>query len=66
MGCNVVATRNCGNWMLCNKRLVADPFCLNIFLDKIRLSLNGKLEDHMDYFLRSNSYQNLIDTLAVI
>ena len=29
MGCNVVASRNCGSWMLCNEELVVEPYTAN-------------------------------------
>lgn len=66
MGCNVIASKNCGNWMLCNDRLLVHPFELSSFVDRISLSLAGKLEDNMGYFWQTNSYQDLIDTISVL
>ncbi len=65
MGCNVVASKNCGNWMLCNDRLLVDRFELSSFVDRVSLSLTGKLEDNMDYFLQAGSYQDLLEILLL-
>jgi glycosyltransferase involved in cell wall biosynthesis len=36
MGCNVVASRNCGNWTLCPPDLLVEPFTTEVFLQRIR------------------------------
>lgn len=59
MGCNIIASKNCGNWKICHNNLLADPFNLDSVLDRIRLSVEQKYEDNMGYFLRENSYQKL-------
>lgn len=66
LGCNVVASRNCGNWRLCNEQLLVDPYEVNTFIVAIRRAAGRKLEDNMRYFLDSHSYQNLVDTLEVL
>jgi hypothetical protein len=53
MACNIIASKNCGNWQVCNEELLVDPFNLNNFLEKLYLSLSKKYEDNMDYFLKS-------------
>jgi glycosyltransferase involved in cell wall biosynthesis len=65
MGCNIVASRNCGNWQICNEGLLVDPFNLDNFVDKIPLSLRQKYDDNIEIFLKTNSYKNLIDTILV-
>ena len=65
LGCNLVASRNCGNWSLCNEDLVADPFSLDSFVDKIRLAQTRFYADHMQRFLESGSYSDLVDTVLV-
>ena len=65
MRCNVIASKNCGNWMLCNYELLVDPFTLDTFLDKIHRSLNKKYEDNISYFLQTNSYKNLVETILL-
>jgi glycosyltransferase involved in cell wall biosynthesis len=66
MGCNVVASRNCGNWRLCHKELLVEPFSAAQFLQKIGYALSRKYEDNMRLFLGSGSYRNLLETLTVI
>ena len=63
LGCNLVASKNCGNWSLCHPSLVADPFSRQVFLDKIRLSLTGRYQDNIDDFLQSGSYADLLETI---
>jgi glycosyltransferase involved in cell wall biosynthesis len=63
LGCNLIASKNCGNWQLCNDKLVAEPFSREVFLDKIRLSLTGRYPDNIDYFLQSGSYSDLLETI---
>ena len=65
LGCNVIASKNCGNWEICNETLLVDPFKLDNFLDKLKLSLQKKYEDNIEYFIRTDSYKNLIDTISV-
>ncbi len=65
MDCNIIASGNCGNWQICNDELLVDPFNLNNFLEKIYLSLSKKYEDNIGYFMKTDSYQNLIDTISV-
>lgn len=63
MGCNVVASPNCGNWQLCNSRLVADHGTRGEFLSKIELSLGGPYTDNRERF--RGGYADLVDTLSV-
>jgi glycosyltransferase involved in cell wall biosynthesis len=65
MGCNIVASRNCGNWKICNPELLVDPFSLRGFVEKARLSTTRTFPDNMDYFLEAGSYADLVDTLMV-
>jgi len=65
MGCNIIASKNCGNWRLCNQDLLVEPFHLTGFLKNIHLSLLKEYPDNKDYFLNSNSYQDLIDTIKI-
>jgi glycosyltransferase involved in cell wall biosynthesis len=66
MGCNVVASKNCGNWKICNDQLLIDPFTFDQFLQKIRLSLSKKFDDNMGFFLETESYRNLTETALVV
>lgn len=65
MGCNIVASKNCGNWLICNENLLVDPFRLDNFFDNIQLSLTKKFNDNIDIFLQTNSYENLVETIKV-
>ena len=65
LGCNLVASKNCGNWPLCNESLVAHPFSRQVFLSKIRLSLTAPHQDNIDVFLQSGSYSDLLETILV-
>jgi len=66
MGCNVVCSRNCGNWALCHPELVADPFTLDVFLDRIRLSVSRPFPDRRNLFLQTNVYEELMDILNLV
>ena len=66
MDCNLVASKNCGNWEICNETLLVDPYLPNNFADKIRLAKDERFPDHMDEFLQKRSYQNLMETISVL
>ena len=66
MGCNLVASRNCGNWEICNESLLVDPFSVDNFVKKIRLSRNERFPDHMQGFVEMKCYQNLMETISVL
>ena len=63
MGCNVVASRNCGNWQLCNEQLLVDPFTVDGFVARIARAVERKLDDHLDAFLARRSYDDFLATL---
>jgi glycosyltransferase involved in cell wall biosynthesis len=63
MGCNVVASRNCGNWQLCHADLLADPMHADRFVECTRRALRRKFDDGMDSILRQGSYADLMQTL---
>ena len=65
LGCNIITSKNCGNWQICNNSLLADPYTLKIFKDKIILSLQQKFPDNIDFFLKTNSYKNLVETVEL-
>lgn len=65
MGCNIIASKNCGNWKICNEELLVDPFNLNNFIERIYFSLEKKYDDNIDYFIKTNSYKDLIDIISV-
>lgn len=61
MGCNVVASRNCGNWRLCHDELLAPRCEATDFVDRIRRSLTGPYPDGRDQF--RGGYVKLLDAL---
>ena len=64
LGCNVVASRNCGNWEVCHPDLLADPCELERFADCIERALGRKYQDQLDRFLVPSSYDSLVRTIA--
>lgn len=66
LGCNVVASRNCGNWRLCHPELLVESYGADEFVERSHRSLTRKFEDHMDEFLRPSSYEDLVETLMVL
>lgn len=63
MGCNVVASRNCGNWLLCNDALLAEPYTAEVFSEKVRRARSRKLRDNMGRFLELDCYGELVRIL---
>ncbi len=65
MDCNIVASKNCGNWRVCHQDLLVDPFTAEDFTKKIRRSLTATFENNVDYFVKMNSYSKLMDIVRV-
>jgi glycosyltransferase involved in cell wall biosynthesis len=63
MGCNVVATRNCGNWLLCHDALLAERCTVPDVLDCIQRALARPYADHRDRF--AGGYAELADILRL-
>ena len=63
LGCNPVASRNCGNWEVCHEELLAEPWTADAFAQAIRRGRERKLPDRMDRFLASGSYRELTRVL---
>lgn len=61
LGCNMIASKNCGNWELCHPELLVEPHCLENYLEKIPLSLKRKFEDNLEYFLQVDTVTQLTD-----
>ena len=59
MECNVVTSKNCGNWELCNDRLLVSEYTADAFAEAIRRARTAKLPDQMDLFLDRSSYESL-------
>lgn len=66
LGCNLVTSKNCGNWDLCNPQLLVENYDVKHFVDKINLSLESEYEDNIDRYLNNNAYSQLVETLSLI
>ena len=62
MGCNVVASGNCGNWELCHPDLLATPARASSFIECTRRALAAPYPSSLDRFL-DGSYADLLRTL---
>ena len=65
MGCNVVASRNCGNWELCPADLLAEPAGAAAFVQCIRRGMARPYESGLERFLGQGSYAELLRTLEI-
>lgn len=63
MGCNVIASKNCGNWELCNEGLLVSEFTADGFAQAIQRARTMKFADNMDRFLYPSSYAALKSVL---
>lgn len=66
MGCNIVATKNCGNWMVCHDQLLADPSTEREFLRAMALSQSQKFADNIQFFLQAGCYRQLVEITQLI
>jgi hypothetical protein len=62
MGCNVVASPNCGNWQLCHEDLLADA--PHAFAAAIRRAIKAPYADNRERF--RGGYADLVDTLDAL
>lgn len=66
LGCNVVTSRNCGNWELCHPDLLADRCEAAPFAECIDRALRSKYEDNLAHFLTPGSYRDLLATIQAL
>jgi len=66
LGCNVVASPNCGNARLCHAELLAPRGDLAGFLRATRAALTRRYADHADAFRGSAPTQRLIELVQVV
>jgi glycosyltransferase involved in cell wall biosynthesis len=66
MGCNVIASRNCGNWGLCNDNLLVDPYIRSGFVRAIRKGAQMKYPDKLDDFLELKGFNTLLDAVELL
>ena len=54
LGCNVVASKNCGNWELCNQTLLVEDYNIESYIDKIKISLEKRYDNNINLFLKTD------------
>lgn len=64
MGCNVVTSKNSGNWEICNDRLLVTDYAADAFAKAIRRARAEKLPDNMGLFVGASSYRSLERVLS--
>jgi len=64
--CNLVASRNCGNWQICHERLLVDRYTPSEFAGAISRSLSQPFPNNVDWFLRISGSERLAETIAVM
>ena len=65
MGCNLVASMNCGDWHFCHPDLLVDPYTEDQFLKRIRLSQQGVFPDRQKEFRQQDGFTELLEVLSV-
>lgn len=65
MGCNIVATKNCGNWELCHPALLADSLRVEEFENRIHAALVREYKHNAEKFLQPSARQTLREILDV-
>jgi len=63
VGCNVITSKNCGNWELCNPELLVEPYCLENYIEKINLSLSDRFQDNIEYFLQDDPLTQITELI---
>jgi glycosyltransferase involved in cell wall biosynthesis len=66
LGCNVVASENCGNAMICDDRLLVRRYRPDAFAGRVRASLEQKYADNIGRFLDERPYRRFLETLDVL
>jgi glycosyltransferase involved in cell wall biosynthesis len=65
MGCNIVATKNCGNWELCHPALLAHSLRAEEFGERIRAARVREYKHNAEKFLQPSARQTLREILEV-
>ena len=65
MGCNVVTSKNCGNWELCHPDLLANPASAGVFAQRIHLATTSYYSNNLAGFNEKRSYDDLKNLLTV-
>jgi glycosyltransferase involved in cell wall biosynthesis len=65
MGCNLVASKNAGNWRICHPELLVDPPSSRTYASRIKLSVRQPFENGLETFLERSAYAELMEILHV-
>lgn len=65
MGCNVIASKNCGNWELVHPDLLVHSFRVSEFVEKIPLARAREYRHHLESFMNPPARQTLLEILDV-
>lgn len=63
MGCNPVASKNCGNWQICDERLVVETYTSAGFEAAARLATREAYPNHLEDLVNDGSYDRLLEIL---
>lgn len=66
LGCNVVASRNCGNWRLCGEALLVERPDDAGWVAAIRRGIARPYPGRLDWFLATRSYVRLLEIVAAL
>lgn len=66
MGCNLVASKNCGNWQMCHPDLLVEPFDEAHMAERIHLATTRRYDDRLDHFRALGGYQELTAIIQAI
>jgi glycosyltransferase involved in cell wall biosynthesis len=65
MGCNVVASKNCGNWSVCHPELLVEPHHRSRFIEKARLSLTRKFDANLAPFVDDDPLEEFVELVRM-
>jgi glycosyltransferase involved in cell wall biosynthesis len=65
MGCNLVASKNAGNWRICHPELLVDPPSGRTYANRIKRSVVHPFESGLGTFLEPSAYAELMEILHV-
>ena len=63
MGCNLVASANCGNADICSPSLLIDPFTPAVFVDRVRAALRAPISDRAPALDLEGAHASLVGVL---
>jgi len=66
MGCNLVASKNCGNWDVCHPDLVVEPFDEPVMAERLHLAAHRRYDDRLDRFRARGAYRELMAIIGAI